>query len=267
VDRADEMPVILICCDSNGEFFAVSLYNSQMSKVANAVDPMKSFLHINQPKFKEICVEGPAGKRLSYPCIRVGHPSDVVVVGSGPLGECGSCPRFSACALKNTPEATEETSGDASPAAEEEVAKEEVVVDPKLEKWIEQEDAKIKKEEAKAKARAQAKSKAKAEAQKKKIKMYDDLTSKKCKDEAPQVVDIDIEKDEAERVVDIDAELETNTGSESSGEQPTDTAEGAEEKTSTRSRNKVRWSELDDSEDELPTAKAEKADHPASVEA
>jgi len=86
VDRKGEVPVIVVCCDSAGEFFALSIYNAEIHKVAEVLVPMKSVLFVQNAKYKQISVAGPAGKQWSYPSIRVGNPSDVTVHGFGSLG-------------------------------------------------------------------------------------------------------------------------------------------------------------------------------------
>merc|ERR1712032_858623 len=85
LDRQHEMPVILVCCDASISFFALSLYNAELPKVAAAVVPMKSLVHILKPKFRLISVKTLDGTELAYPCVRVAHPGDIKVVGKGPL--------------------------------------------------------------------------------------------------------------------------------------------------------------------------------------
>lgn len=227
LDRQDEMPVIVICCDSHGDFFALSLYNAQQSKVADGVVPLKSLLEIGQPKFHQVSVTM-GQKTLSYPCVRVGHPGDVTVVGGASLGAAAVQSKFTANAPSREPEAdvaapTSRDSGGSQPEAtrEPEVSQ----VDRKREQWIDQEDAKMKKEEAKAKARAKNQPKAKGKT-KKKDKPNDKVAAK-----APA------DADRRQQAADAsDAELDT-------------TADCVDADTNDKSApEKVRWSDLDDSD-------------------
>lgn len=86
VDRKDEVPVILICCDREGDFFAMSVYNAELQKLAESVVPMKSLLSVPRAKSRQIAVTIPTGKKWSYPCVIVGHPGDLTAVGGSSLG-------------------------------------------------------------------------------------------------------------------------------------------------------------------------------------
>jgi hypothetical protein len=119
-------------------------------------------------------------------------------------------------------------------------------VDPKQERWIDEEDAKIKKDEAKAKAKAKAKLTKKGKSKKKEKSSEKDIGSTSSQLEAVgHVGKLD--------GTDIDAELETNTGSESSSENDKNskvTAEEIEEETPEKALQKVRWSDLDNESDD-----------------
>lgn len=100
IERKDEVPVILVCCDGAGDFFALSIYNAELSKVAESLVPMKSLIRIQQPKFRQIILSGPGSKEISYPCARVAHPNDIGVVGGGSLGVAAVQSLFSAGAAR-----------------------------------------------------------------------------------------------------------------------------------------------------------------------
>lgn len=238
VDRQEELPMIVICCDAFGDFFALSVYNAKPSILADAVVPMKSIIHIRQAKFREVRVQA-NHKTWNYPSVRVGHPGDITVVGGKSLEAAAVVSQFSAAALPREPQveasAVVLAGGDATPSVQSE-AEAQAEVDPKQLKWIEQEDAKMKKEEAKAKARAKAKVKGKA---KKKEKGSDKVVARPGQLEAAGNVG-------------SDAEIETNTGSESYMDNESKT----EQETTDCSPMldalpkpaAVRWSDLDDSD-------------------
>lgn len=94
LDRQEEMPVVVICCDAKGDCFALSVYGAQQAKIAESLLPQKSVLHIKQPKLHHVSVKDSSGKPFSYVCVRVSQPSDVVVIGSGPL-QGAAMPQFS----------------------------------------------------------------------------------------------------------------------------------------------------------------------------
>jgi tetratricopeptide (TPR) repeat protein len=262
VDRQDELPMIIICCDGNGDFFALSLYNAQPSKVADSVIPMKSLLQIQQPKFREVSV-AVNHKTWRYPSVRVAHPADVTVVGVGSLGAAAVQSKFSAAALPRepqdmTPQATPASDITSQSAATEQTEQTEPEVssqvDPTQERWIDQEDARMKKEVAKAQARAKAEAKLKNKA--KKNQRPADKIAKK----AQEVID-----SVNSQGSDSDAELETNTGSESCQDNDKDEkeiVEEIEESTSAMKPSPVRWSDLDDSDSDdgrLPQEMAARA--------
>jgi tetratricopeptide (TPR) repeat protein len=254
VDRQDELPMIINCCDSFGDFFALSVYNAQPSKIADAVVPMKSTLLIRQPKLREVSVTV-HHKTWSYPSVRVAHPGDITVVGAGSLTSAAQSSKFKAAPLTrdSQSEATAGAEEDAtlSVQSEAEMVQSDIQVDPKQERWIEQEDAKIRKEEAKAKAKAKAKPKAKGKNQRK-DRASEKIVARTSHFEAlGHVGKVD--------QVDIDADLETNTGSESCLDNDKDekeTVEEVEEDTPEKLQKSgpVRWSDLDDSDsdDGLP---------------
>jgi hypothetical protein len=162
IDRQAELPVIVICCDALGDFFALSLYDTDSSTVANALLPMRSLLKIERAKFREIKLTDPAAKLFCYPSVRVAHLGDVTVVGGGKLNRLAVQSVFSVGA-----EHVESKSEGTTPCWEKEEqaivqsiaqeAKNEKVANPADERWILQEDAKRRKEEAHAKAKAKAK--------------------------------------------------------------------------------------------------------------
>jgi len=248
VDRLQDLPMIITCCDAHGDFFALSLYNVDPSKVADSVVLMKSIIHIRQPKFREVSIDV-NHKTWSYPCVRVGNAGDVSVVGGSSLESAAVLSKFSAAALPREPqpEASEDPTpsgrSDSLPSFQCEM---ETEVDPKQERWIDQEDAKIKKDEAKAKAKAKAKLTKKGKSKKKEKSSEKDIGSTSSQLEAVgQVGKLD--------GTDIDAELETNTGSESSSENDKNskvTAEEIEEETPEKALQKVRWSDLDNESDD-----------------
>jgi tetratricopeptide (TPR) repeat protein len=257
IDRNDDLPVIVLCCDSNGDFFALSVYNAKQSKVADAIVPMKTLLHIHQPKYREHSVTSSNKKTLSYPCVRVAHPGDVTVVGGGTLASAAVRSKFTAAAFSAGPGAAVDVALEAADFLQcEKSETTEAKVSPNSEKWIDQEDAKIKKLEAKAKAKAAAKSKPKAKV---KANKKDRSASKtiEAKSQIKAAVCLDkVEEPES------DAELETDAGGSGScyDLDEKDTVECVEDDSSDKVEieddssdkvpQKLRWSELSDSEDD-----------------
>merc|ERR1712050_226698 len=94
-DRKEEVPVIVMCCDANGDFFALSVYNTEFEKLASAVTPMKTVLKIKKPKFRLNSLIGPDGKECSYPSVRVAHPGDLSVFGGASLVSVATQSKFS----------------------------------------------------------------------------------------------------------------------------------------------------------------------------
>merc|ERR1712050_153471 len=94
-DRKEEVPVIVMCCDANGDFFALSVYNTEFEKLASAVTPMKTVLKIKKTKFRLNSLRGPDGKEYSYPSVRVAHPGDLSVFGGGSLVSVATQSKFS----------------------------------------------------------------------------------------------------------------------------------------------------------------------------
>lgn len=87
MDRKEEVPVIVLCCDQAGDFLVLSLYNTDLAKLAAAIVPMKTMLQVSQPEYKEIKAVSLEGAKLSYPAAVVGHPSELTVctsAGTGP---------------------------------------------------------------------------------------------------------------------------------------------------------------------------------------
>merc|ERR1719188_2491629 len=58
LSRGEELPVIIVCCDARGEFFALSIYSAQPDKVAEAIIAMKSLLRVQSPRVRQISVPG-----------------------------------------------------------------------------------------------------------------------------------------------------------------------------------------------------------------
>eukprot|EP00927_Polykrikos_kofoidii_P032392 TRINITY_DN27612_c0_g2_i1.p1 TRINITY_DN27612_c0_g2~~TRINITY_DN27612_c0_g2_i1.p1 ORF type:complete len:1107 (+),score=258.45 TRINITY_DN27612_c0_g2_i1:27-3323(+) len=85
LDRKGDVPVIVVCCDSSGDFFALSMYDAEFVRVAEAIVPMKSVLFIKHAKLRQITVAGPGGKNWSYPSICSSNPADIHVHGAGSL--------------------------------------------------------------------------------------------------------------------------------------------------------------------------------------
>eukprot|EP00928_Gymnodinium_smaydae_P009352 TRINITY_DN1348_c0_g1_i2.p1 TRINITY_DN1348_c0_g1~~TRINITY_DN1348_c0_g1_i2.p1 ORF type:complete len:526 (+),score=96.19 TRINITY_DN1348_c0_g1_i2:39-1616(+) len=183
IDRQEDVPVIVVCCDGNGEFFALSIYNAMRAKVADALVPRKSVLRILKPQYRRVSVIGRDGKELSYPCVRVGHPSDVAVLGSGTLATAASVAQLKTGAERVDAKSATESAADEAPAVasaasdggypaaatanHQAVTLEEHTLAPAQERWIDQEDARSRKLAAKAKNAALTKAKSKAKAGKK----------------------------------------------------------------------------------------------------
>jgi tetratricopeptide (TPR) repeat protein len=163
IDRQAEMPVIVICCDASADFFCLSLYNTEASKVADALVPLRSLIKVDNSKFREVKLTGPSGKVFSYPCVSVAHPGDVSLVGGGKLSTLAVQSVFSARAERVESKPVECTTPcwekDEPVATNNQTATlqcKEKAADPANERWILHEDAKMRKEEAKAKAKAKA---------------------------------------------------------------------------------------------------------------
>lgn len=99
IDRKDDIPVILVCCDTTGEFFVLSLYNAEQAKVAESLVPLQSSVEVRQPHYRQVRVNL-EGVEVSYPCIRVAHPADVSVVGGHTLAAAAIKPAFSSARAK-----------------------------------------------------------------------------------------------------------------------------------------------------------------------
>lgn len=214
--------------------------------MADSLVPMKSLLSIQQPKFREVSVTQ-HHKTWHYPSVRVAHPGDITVIGTGSLNGAAVLSKFTAAALPREPQAMTTTASTQSTTASEvtsefteaEAAEAFNQVDPKKERWIDQEDAKMKKDAEKAKAKAKAALKTKNKL--KKTQKTGDAVEKKG-----QIVVVS-KGDEYS-----DAELETNEGSESCRNTDKDEKETIEEieepETQPAKPSPVRWSDLDDSD-------------------
>mmetsp|Transcript_69363 Transcript_69363/g.127981 ORF Transcript_69363/g.127981 Transcript_69363/m.127981 type:complete len:943 (-) Transcript_69363:69-2897(-) len=169
IDRGEEAPVIVICCDCRGEFFALSIYNAEMAKVADAIVPMKSALSIKQPKCKQISVTSTSAKPLSYPCVRVAHPGDVTVVGRGALSAAAAAAKCTTAAKRVETAGDDESActGENEQEADAENKQETKPLKPGADQWIDDEDRRNAKAQARAKAKAKAKMKTKAKSKNK----------------------------------------------------------------------------------------------------
>lgn len=172
------------------------------------------------------------------------------MVGSGSLAAAAAQSKFTAAAPRRDAqvEASNAQAAEDASALSQATAESSQVEHQVEPKWIDQEDAKMKKEEAKAKAKAKAKGKAK-----KKDRSADKSIAKKLHLEAiGNVAKLHV----------IDAELETNTGSEScldterfeketvESQTVESIHEDTPERVSLQKPSPVRWSDLDDSSDD-----------------
>eukprot|EP00930_Biecheleria_cincta_P008337 TRINITY_DN10974_c0_g3_i1.p1 TRINITY_DN10974_c0_g3~~TRINITY_DN10974_c0_g3_i1.p1 ORF type:complete len:622 (-),score=161.18 TRINITY_DN10974_c0_g3_i1:174-1823(-) len=186
----DRLPVILICCDANGEFFALSLYTAERDKIASAVTARKTVLHIMKPKFAQVSVMGPGGKTWSYASARVAHPGDVTVVGSGTLASAAAVAQVRSGAERV------ETKPRAEPCTEPASELSTKARDPLQEQWIEASDAKTRKLTAKARAAALAKSKAKSKARKERPSAKNRASTKKAEQQTCVAHDVQIPEEQ-----------------------------------------------------------------------
>lgn len=86
-DRANQVPIILVCCDAKAAFFALSVYNCDLAALQAAVNPGETSISVKNPHLREVKVTAsPGGDPVSYPCIRVAHPGDLLLPGGGSLG-------------------------------------------------------------------------------------------------------------------------------------------------------------------------------------
>jgi len=82
VDRANRTPIILVCCDANATFFALSVYNCDSAALLASVNPGETSLSVKSPHFRQVKVTlSPDSTPISYPSIRVAHPGDLMVAG------------------------------------------------------------------------------------------------------------------------------------------------------------------------------------------
>lgn len=93
VDRASEIPVMLVCCDAAGEFFVLSIYNAEQAKIAEFITPLQTTLQVAKPHFKQI--RASLAAEVTYPSVRVAHPADVIIVGGQNLSAAAVRPLFS----------------------------------------------------------------------------------------------------------------------------------------------------------------------------
>lgn len=84
-DRSNEVPIIAICSDAAGNFFALSVYNADFNAISQALVPMEASFSVSCPHLREISMTR-GEEHWSYPCVRIAHPQDIDVVGLGKLG-------------------------------------------------------------------------------------------------------------------------------------------------------------------------------------
>lgn len=277
IDRGEEIPVIVICCDSRGDFFALSIYNAQMAKVADAIVPMKSTLCIKQPKFKQISVTLASAKPLVYSCVRVAHPGDVTVVGKGPLEAAAAAPQCTTSVKREETAAANEPSCQVENEQEAELEMETKPAKPGADQWIDDEDRHNAKVQARAKAKAKAKMKTKAKT-KTKVKVQQNSrgssaidvdSNQEVEEEAEEEVDEEIDEDETPKAAEIAAtadEVEiAEAACKDEKENQQDIANGVDEHApskskdaSTQQKQKIRWTELPDDSDEEGVQNASK---------
>ncbi|CAK9005266.1 unnamed protein product [Durusdinium trenchii] len=83
--RAGEVPVIAVCCDSSGEYLALSMYNTELPKFEQVVIPGRTVLAVEEAKLRQISVTA-APHQLSYSCVAVGNPAELTVISGGAPG-------------------------------------------------------------------------------------------------------------------------------------------------------------------------------------
>jgi len=93
VDRENQIPVMLVCCDIAGDFFVLSIYNAEPAKIAEQVTPLQTTLNVGKPHYRHIRIIVDA--ELAYPTIRVAHPADISIVGGPNLSAAAVKPAFS----------------------------------------------------------------------------------------------------------------------------------------------------------------------------
>lgn len=82
IERNNEVPIIAICADSQGKFFALSIYNADSKVISDALIPMETGFSVKGPHLRDITVTR-GEQTWSYPCIRIAHPQDINVFGQG----------------------------------------------------------------------------------------------------------------------------------------------------------------------------------------
>ncbi|CAK9090062.1 Tetratricopeptide repeat protein 5 (TPR repeat protein 5) (Stress-responsive activator of p300) [Durusdinium trenchii] len=87
--RAGEVPVIAVCCDSSGEYLALSMYNTELPKFEQVVIPGRTVLAVEEAKLRQISVTA-APHQLSYSCVAVGNPAELTVISGGAPGTSSS---------------------------------------------------------------------------------------------------------------------------------------------------------------------------------
>jgi hypothetical protein len=262
IDRQGEMPVVAICSDAAGDFFCLSLYNTESSKLADAVVPLRSLLKIEKAKFREIKLSGPCGQKCSYPCVRIAHPGDITVVGSGKLTRLAVQSVFSARAERvdyNKPKAETPSSEKRNGSNTQSLSQgtQENEVDSVDERWIVQEDAKMRKKEAHAKAKAKAKSKSLTKTKRRdrdrgsssakhRFQSRASSGSEIADEKAPSEVDDD---DDDETEDEDDTTMATESDEQNSKDDQCGSSEG--DAGQQKSRQKVRWADLELSDSEV----------------
>eukprot|EP00913_Durusdinium_trenchii_P019404 g18242.t1 len=88
--RAGEVPVIAVCCDSSGEYLALSMYNTELPKFEQVVIPGRTVLAVEEAKLRQISVTA-APHHLPRTAQRLQHflaePLGADVFVTGPLLE------------------------------------------------------------------------------------------------------------------------------------------------------------------------------------
>eukprot|EP00929_Paragymnodinium_shiwhaense_P117562 TRINITY_DN8833_c0_g1_i3.p1 TRINITY_DN8833_c0_g1~~TRINITY_DN8833_c0_g1_i3.p1 ORF type:complete len:463 (-),score=108.49 TRINITY_DN8833_c0_g1_i3:210-1598(-) len=84
-------PLLLLCCDSAGEFFVLAVSKAELASLDKDVESGRTILHARDAQFKDVTVDS-----CRFPCAAVAHPDDVSALGGGPL--CSEAPRLAKAA-------------------------------------------------------------------------------------------------------------------------------------------------------------------------
>lgn len=102
IDRDNEIPVMLVCCDASGDFFVLSIYNAEPAKIAEHVIPLQTTLTVGKPHYRQTRINVDT-EEVSYPTIRVAHPVDLNIVGGQSLSVAAVKPAFSSVRAQAQP--------------------------------------------------------------------------------------------------------------------------------------------------------------------